>query len=158
MTPEASLQNRGKREPGVRRGPRPGCAGRGRSPGNAFLPAPGPPQGLRGARGPGPTAHAGPAARAWHLRGKAARGPNPPRRSGPVLHRAFPLPRLEATALAVSRRPAPPRPLTLQPPGDHTNEAATAHFLPAGPMRTLVTPESRPLFSHSPLKRQACDF
>lgn len=152
MTPEASLQNKGKREPSLRQGPRRSCAGGGRSPGHALLPAPGPQHDLGGPRRC--RAHCGPAVRAWHLREKAARALSSPRCWGPVLHHTFSLPRFQATARAASKNLTPPRPLTLQPPDNNRSDAFTAHFLPVGPIRTFSTPEARPLLFFSLLRRQ----
>lgn len=106
MTPEASLQNRGKRESRLRWGTRLRSEGGAPRRGNTFLPAPGP---LRSLDGPsGPRAHADPAARARHLRERAASSPSPPQWKGSVLHPTLPLPRLEATAGLGNWSPAGP--------------------------------------------------
>lgn len=126
MTPEASLQKRGKDETGLRQGPRPSCEVGGQSPRHTFPPAPGP---RRSPGGPsGPKAPRGTATRALHLREKAVRAPCPPPVSDPVLHPSFPLPGFVAAAGSPSWSPARPRPLAPQPrtPTDATLSPPTS--------------------------------
>jgi hypothetical protein len=125
MAPEASLQNRGKRDLRVRRGPPFSLGGRSPRQSNPAPAAPGPAGGTGGPSGP--RAHCGLVARARHLHEKAARAPNPPEWTGPVLHpSAHPrelkqtrIPRPEAqfsSTRAHTRRPPTKTPAALAPP------------------------------------------
>lgn len=156
MMPETSLQNRGKRKSTLRYGPRPSCKGGGQRPGNTFLPVPGP---LLGPGGPnGPRAHRGPAARAWHLRKKAARAPNPQQRMRPVSHPTFALSRFKVTTSPGSLSPARSR--ATHPAASGQKQKGRFHGpLPASWTNQSLRHSGGPPPSHFHLlKRQKCGF